>query len=230
RMAELLTPGTVDASTRLVLVNALYLLAAWESPFLPENTSLGTFTLTSGETTSVPLMRQTAVIPYTCTDTAQVVDLAYEGGDLALLIALPREGITLSEVESVLTPEVIAAWVEALESTHVTIHLPPFRLRTAMSLRDPLQAMGMPLAFSDQADFSGLAGRTDLTIDDVIHEAFIDVDEAGTEAAAATAVVIRVTSLPLEPVSFRADRPFLFLLRERHTGTILFMGRVEDPS
>lgn len=229
RIIELLSQGTVDAATRLVLVNAIYLLAAWERPFSPESTSIGSFTLSSGESILVSLMTQTAIFPYACLETVQVLELPYEGEDLSLLVVLPASGTPLSDVEALLTPDALAEWIGALAPTNVTVHLPPFRLRTAISLRDVLVEMGMPLAFSDAADFSGLAGGADLSIDDVVHEAFVEVDEKGTEAAAATAVVIRVTSLPLEPVSFRADRPFLFLVRHRATGSVLFLGRLVHP-
>ncbi len=229
RIDELLTPGTVGAGTRLVLVNAIYLLAAWERPFSPERTIPASFDLSSGETVPVSMMTQTADFPHASLDTVQLLELPYEEDDLSLLLALPSPGSTLSEVEEALTQDTLAGWVNALEVRSVSVSLPPFRLRTALSLRDVLTEMGMPLAFSEMADFSGLTGSADLLLDDVIHEAFIEVDEQGTEAAAATAVVIRTTAMPFDPVSFVADRPFLFVLRDRNTGTVLFMGRVEDP-
>lgn len=229
RINELLVPGTVGAGTRLVLVNAIYLLAAWESPFIPERTSVGSFTRSSGESIPASLMTQTAIFPYAELGKVQVLELPYEGEDLSLLVILPTFGTPISEVEGLLTPDALTEWVTALTPTNVNVHLPVFHLRLALSLRDVLTEMGMLLAFSDAADFSGLVGGADLCVDDVIHEAFIEVNEQGTEAAAATAVVIRTTAMPFDPISFVADRPFLFLLRDRNTGTILFMGRLEDP-
>jgi serpin B len=229
RIEELLARGTVGAGTRLVLVNAIYLLAAWERPFSLDDAVDGAFHLATGETVQVSRMTQTAEFPYACVEDVQLLELPYEGGDLSMLLVLPSPETALSAVEASLTPGRLAEWVEALSPTRVTVQLPTFTLRSALSLRDVLAEMGMPLAFSDAADFSGLTGRPDLCVDDVIHEAFIEVDEQGTEAAAATAVVIRTTAMPFDPVVFLADRPFLFLLRDRNTGTILFMGRVSDP-
>lgn len=229
---ELLGPETVDAWTRLVLVNAIYLKASWATPFDPEFTRPRDFHISAKETVEVPTMAEVARFPYAGLDELQILELPYEGRELSMVVLLPAHDLDLDVLEQQLSPRRLGEWLEALRGELVSVRLPRFSTRTGLLFRQVLGAMGMPRAFSPEADFSGMTSEEELAIDEVIHEAFIDVDEAGTEAAAATAVIMWVGAapgLPPQPVLFHVDRPFVFLLRHRPTGTILFMGRITDP-
>jgi serpin B len=157
--------------------------------------------------------------------TFQSLNLPYEGDDLSMLVLLPNQPDGLADLEKSLTPEMI----EELEfnTSEVMVQLPKFKLESSFNLGKTLVAMGMPLAFSHQADFSGMTGKPNIYIDEVVHKAFVEVNEEGTEAAAATGIIMKTTSMPPQ---FIANHPFLFLIRENSTGTILFIGRVMDPS
>jgi len=230
RIAELLAPGAVGVMTRLVLVNAIYFYGDWALEFDPDRTRREPFVLSVDETVEVPMMRQTETFPYAEFDQLQLLELPYEGEELSMVVLLPAPDSDISELESELTAERLAEWMGALGRHDVRVHLPKFTVRKTLGLSSVLSQMGMPLAFSQAADFSAMTGQRDLFVNEVVHEAFIEVDEKGTEAAAATAVIMGLTALPpLEPAEFRADRPFLFLIRHRPTGSILFMGRVVDP-
>lgn len=231
RIEELLAPGMVGSFTRLVLVNAIYFYSDWALQFDPEYTEEADFHLSTEETVKVPMMRQRDTFRYAGFADLQALELPYEGGDVSMVVLLPARGVELGNLEQRLTAERLAEWMEELERMDVRVHLPKFAVRTRFALAEALSEMGMPLAFSEEADFSGMTGERDIFVDEVIHEAFIGVHEAGTEAAAATAVTMLGAAPPgPEPVEFRADRPFVFLLRHRSTGSILFMGRVVDPS
>jgi serpin B len=173
-------------------------------------------------------MNQTARFPYAETATAQVLELPYAGGSLAFDVILPKAGQPLATLEEALRSNGLSAWLGQLQRKQVTVSLPKFRAESRFSLQAALAALGMPTAFTAAADFSGIAGRRDLAISQVVHKAFIDVSEEGTEAAAATGIAVSLTAYA-QPVVFRADHPFLFLLRDTHTGAILFAGRMEDP-
>jgi serpin B len=228
RIPELLEPGTISALTRLVLVNAIYLKAPWQTPFDEGATTDGPFTRLDGSSVQVPLMSLGETLPYAAGIGWQAVELPYVGGSLALTVIVPDD---LAAFEAGLDGTRLSAVTAALESRHVSLAFPRFGIETKASLLALLSALGMPTAFDpDRADFSGITPETRLFITDVIHQANIDVDEAGTEAAAATAVVMGGTSAPLEPVTLRVDRPFLFALRDVPTGAVLFIGHVVDPS
>ena len=234
RIQDIIPPGTLDALTRLVLVNAIYFKGAWGEPFEEEATESEPFTRADGEEVDVDMMRQTEQFRYAEADGVQVLELPYEGRDVAMLVVLPETHDGLPALEADLTAETVEQWVDALSQRRVDAKLPKFEFTTEVQLDGVLQAMGMRDAFSpEDSDFLGMApGADDLHISAVLHKAFIDVHEEGTEAAAATAVVMRVTAIMPEddPVAFHADRPFLFLLRDQHSGSILFMGRAADPS
>ncbi len=167
---------------------------------------------------------------YTETEILQVLELPYEGDELVMLIFLPKAG-SLKATEDALTFTKNNELKTGLVKEKVEVYLPKFKFANKYFMTKDLKQMGMPLAFSDAADFSGITGRKDLYISDVIHQAFIDVNEEGTEAAAATAVVMaRAMFKPAEPKIFKADRPFIFLIEEKTTGNILFIGRVSDPT
>jgi serpin B len=228
RIPELLVPGVLTSATRLALVNAIYLKAPWQTPFSADATKAGTFTRAGGSTVQVPFMATTAALRYASGDGWRAVEIPYIGGSLAMTIILPDN---LAGFEGTLTADTFAAITSTLTDTQVALALPKFGIETKAELTPILAALGIPSAFDDRADFSGITTAEQLVISNVIHQANIDVDEKGTEAAAATAVVMRATTaMPEEPVAFRADRPFLFALRDVPTGAVLFLGRVGDPS
>lgn len=232
KIKDLLQPGVLDPLTRLVLVNAIYFKGNWESRFQTKNTKDGPFHTAPGVTVVAPLMTQQEKFRYADFDSLQVLELPYVGKELSMLVLLPAEVGGLKELEAQLTPEKVKEWESALNQREVVVFLPRFKMTSMFRLDDTLSMMGMPDAFSQsQADFSGMDGRKGwLYIGAVIHKGFVEVNEEGTEAAAATAVGIRAMSMPAPPPVFRADRPFLFLIKENQTGSILFMGRVTDPT
>ncbi len=227
RIPELLVQGVLTRATRLALVNAIFLKAPWETPFSVDATTGGTFTRADGSAVQVPFMATTTSLPYASGSGWRAAEIPYVGGSLALMVIVPDD---LAAFESSLAANSFAAITGALSDTEVALALPKFGIETKTDLASTLAALGMPSAFDDRADFSGITTAEPLQISDVIHQANIDVDEKGTEAAAATAVVIRATGMPAEPVTLRVDRPFLFAVRDVPTGTILFLGRVGDPS
>jgi serpin B len=231
KIQDLIPKGVLDRMTRLVLTNAIYFKGDWASPFAKEQTMDRPFTLAHDETVDVPLMIQTSRFPYAETDDLQVLEMPYKGNELSMVILLPRKADGLTQVEQGLTMEAIAAWLASLHTREVAVTMPRFKLTGQFSLADTLKSMGMADAFSGRADFSGMTGRRDLTISAVVHKAFVAVDEKGTEAAAATGAVMSLTSVirPTQPVVFRADHPFVFLIRDKVSGGILFLGRLIDP-
>jgi len=228
RIEDLIPQGTIDALTRLILTNAIYFNAAWQYPFNEEATSDGTFHLLDGEQITVPMMRQTESFGYADGDGYQAVELPYDGQELAMVILLPENG-QFEGFEDSLNYEAVKEITSKLERQQVNLTMPKFEFETEFSLVKALTAMGMPVAFSANADFSGMTGNRDLAIDEVLHKSFVSVDEAGTEAAAATAVIMKLTAMPGAPVKVTLDRPFVFLIRDIQTGTILFIGRVVNP-
>ncbi|HTX07703.1 MAG TPA: serpin family protein [Solirubrobacteraceae bacterium] len=227
---QLLTPGDVSALTRLVLADAVYLDAKWLSPFQPQNTHPDVFHA-PGSTIKVPTMHQNGTFAYRSGDGYQALELPYQGGRLALDILLPSQG-GLQPLLARIAASGPLPLLDGMAPEYVTVALPKFQLRTQFDLSGPLAALGMPLAFDPQrADLSGIAGAPGyLYIQHVIHEAYIDVDEAGTKAAAATGVVIGTTAVQLPPkIHFVADRPFIFVLRDKRTGAILFTGVTSHP-
>jgi serpin B len=229
KIKDLIPQGVIDALTRLVLTNAIYFNAAWLNPFDKELTSNGTFHLLDGGDVTVPMMRQTHSFGYITGDGYQAVELPYDGNQLSMIILLPDSG-KFESFRNSLNAALVDHIVSDLQSREVDLTMPKFQFESEFSLADTLAAMGMPVAFSDEADFSGMTGNRELTITDVVHKAFVSVDEAGTEAAAATAVVVGLTAIPVQPVQVTVDRPFMFLIRDIETGTILFVGRVMNPS
>lgn len=230
RIRDLIQPEDLSALTRLVLTNAIYFKGAWELAFDPEATRPMPFHLMTGETAEVPMMHQVSRFLYAENAMAQLLELPYAGGDLSMVVLLPREG-ALDELESKLDPETVGSWLAAASRQEVEVFIPRFTLEQRVVLNDVLQGLGVVDAFDQQrADFSGMSEDRDLHISRVIHQTFVEVNEEGTEAAGATGVGMRTTSLPLNPPPvFRADRPFVFMIRDGETGTILFLGRVTDP-
>ncbi len=230
KIKDLIPPGVLNALTRLVLTNAIYFKGNWASQFKKGDTQNAPFTLLDGKKVNVPMMQQTRKYPYLKTDTFQALELPYVGEELSMVVLLPRKVDGLADFEKSLTHKGLTEWVEALRKEEVAVYLPKFKMTSSFSLSEVLQSLGMPDAFSlGLADFSGMTGNKDLFISAVIHKAFVDVNEEGTEAAAATAGVMALERVPAPPPVFRADHPFLFLIRDRRTGSILFMGRVVNP-
>jgi len=229
RIQDLIPQGLIDVTTTLVLTNAIYFNAAWQYPFSEDMTDDGLFYLLNGDEVTVPMMKQTETFGYGEGEAYQVVEMPYDGRELSMLILLPRSG-KFEAFESSLDYRLIEVIVRGLENRRVSLTMPKFEFDSEFSLKETLSAMGMPIAFSGDADFSGITGNRELWIADVIHKAFISLDEEGTEAAAATAVVMPRLSIPEEPVEFNVDRPFIFLIRDIETGTILFIGRVLKPN
>jgi serpin B len=229
RIEDILHPGQVTPMTRLALVNAIYLKAAWLAPFDKEETQPGSFTLVDGASVQVPLMHRSARFGYGAGEGWQAVELPYVGGNLAMTVILPDD---LAAFEDSFDAARLVAIVASLERTEVVLTMPTFDTETRADLGPLLVAMGMPTAFDPlAADFSGLTTEAQLFIQAVIHKANITVDEAGTEAAAATVILMGDTSGPgSPPIELRVDRPFLFVLRDVPTGAVVFMGRVADPS
>jgi serpin B len=229
KIKDLIPEGTLDADTRMALVNAIYFKADWLSPFEAESTQDAPFHLLDGSEITVPMMNQDAFIPYALGDGWQAIELAYAGETAAMDMIVPDEG-RFEEIESSLDDETVTSILSSLEPTSVTLGLPKFTFESEFALSDHLKSLGMTDAFDPgQADFSGMSDRSDLYITEALHKAFVAVDEKGTEAAAATAVIVGVTSAPLFDVTLIVDRPFVFVIRDLPTGQILFVGRVLNP-
>jgi serpin B len=224
KIEDLLPRGAIDPSTVMVLSNAIYFNAAWQSPFSEEATRDAPFSLLDGSEVTVPTMQGTMRLRYAEGSGYQAVELPYVGGRFAMLILLPEAG-GFESFTGALDAERLRAIVGGLQLATFELRMPRFDYGSDFQLADVLKEMGMPAAFQG-ADFSGMDGTRSLFIDDVYHKAFISVDEAGTEAAAATAVVM-ARALP-ETLSI--DRPFVYLIRDTETGSVLFLGEVLDPS
>ncbi len=229
RIPEIVPAGVLGAETLLVLVNALYLRAAWEDPFHETSTVDADFHLAGGTVARVPTMVGHLGAAVGSGESWRSARLPYVGGRLAMTVVLPDPG-RLAGVEALVGERDWSAVLEVSGHDRLELRLPRFTVRASARLGELLAALGMPTAFTDDADFSGLTVAEPLKISQVLHEAFVAVDEEGTEAAAATAVVMqRAGGLPEPPVPFVVDRPFLFVIHEVGTGTPLFVGRVEDP-
>lgn len=240
RIKDLLPTGSITPITRLVLANAVYFKADWKAPFEKKNTREATFRAPGGDV-QVPMMRRSemlASVPHYSDAKLSIVELPYKGSTMSMLLVLPAADDGLAALESSLTPEILDDWAKKVRLASVTVKIPVFRIAppSSISLKKTLQSMGLVRAFKgDQAQFDGMAAdpaHNPLFISDAFHKAFIEVNEKGTEAAAATAVVMgRGAGAPQVPENeFVADHPFLYLLRDTSTGAVLFMGRVNDPS
>ena len=240
RIQDLLPPGSIHPDVRLVLVNAIYFKAPWNSPFVKGYTHDRDFHLLplgeeAHKTVKVPMMAQdrAEIYEYADLDGFTAVKLPYKSGDLSMVVLLPDEKHGLPTLEKKLSAELIDESIREMKRKYVHVVLPKWKTTQPFKLKPALQAMGMTDAFTRAADFTGVSDSEEakrLFIDNVYHKAFIEVDEAGTEAAAATAVVIRAESAGPRGELFQCDRPFVYLIRDERTGAILFMGRVTDPS
>ncbi|MFW6132416.1 MAG: serpin family protein [Planctomycetota bacterium] len=234
KIEDLIPAGVLDPLTRLVLTNAVYFKSNWAEDFSKRATKDGAFHVTAAKTVETPLMHQTERFEYAETDDLQVLSLPYKANELDMVVLLPKETDGLAALEKALTAEKLARWLDALKPHEVRVTLPRWKFTSEFSLAKLLKAMGMPDAFDkDKADFPGMTEAEKLFISAVLHKAFVAVDEEGTEAAAATAVAVMATAAPVAPPElkvFTADHPFVFCIRHRDTGAILFMGRVTNPN
>ena len=227
RINDLLPQGSIDSLTRFVLTNAIYFDAAWQDPFAKESTHNQTFNLLDGSTVTVPMMSRDGGYSYIKGTGYQAIELPYDGNEVAMDIIMPDAG-QFTAFESAMTADQINGIIGSLQNSFIALTMPKFSFDSSFSLKFALSALGMPIAFDpNQADFSGITGNTDLHISDVVHKAFVAVDEEGTEAAAATGVIIGIAAAPQTTLTI--DRPFVFLIRDIKTGTIIFVGRVLNP-
>jgi serpin B len=229
RIENLIPPGGVDPVTTLVLVNAVYFKGQWESKFSEDATTDATFHGESGDET-VPMMFRKGDYRYLDAEFAQVLEMPYAGGDVSMVVVLPKTEtpINLRTLEGELTTATLSEWHHAMSEKEIKVYFPRFEMTWGTAdISGDLEALGMKTAFSSRADFSGMSDLGDLFIGPVFHKAFVAVNEEGTEAAAATAVVMKRLAIEFTP-EFRADHPFMFVIRDNATGDILFMGRVVD--
>jgi len=232
KIVDLLAPGVITSLTRMVLTNAIYFKGSWATAFPKSNTKDDAFA-NGTATKKVPTMHNVLDARFATTADAQVLELPYKASGLSMVVVLPKAKDGLGKVEASLNAANVDKLMKSLGFARVDVALPRFSMTRSFELSGTLSSMGMPLPFTEgAADFTGIHKKGGLHISKVVHKAFVDVNEEGTEAAAATAVVIATESaaVPQPPVPFRADHPFLFFIRDTATNTILFMGRVTEPA
>lgn len=233
RIKDLVPEGAIKPDTRVVLTNAIYFKGTWRYAFPEKATRNDAFTVSTGKTArDVPLMRQRRTLGYLDGGSFQALELPYGAGEQSMIVFLPKKMDGLADLEKMLTAARLTDWLGQLSPRDVDVTLPRFKITAEFQLKDALTTLGMPIAFSAGADFSGMATGEPLALSAVIHKAYVDVNEKGTEAAAATAGTVVATSARLqepEPVQFRADHPFFFVIRDNGTGSVLFAGRLVDP-
>jgi serpin B len=233
KIKDLIPAGVLNPMTRLVLTNAIYFKGTWEWQFDKSDTNEEDFKITPTNIVKTDMMfmePDKARLNYADLDDLQILELPYKGENISMLILLPTEN--LESIESKLTLDKFNAYKSEMKETSLdAIYLPKFEFDTKYFMKDTLSNLGMPTAFSGNADFSGMTGNKDLSISEVIHQAYVKVDEEGTEAAAATAVIMGETAVgPGSSKIFKADHPFIFIIQEKETGNILFIGKVVDPT
>ncbi len=230
KIKDILQPGDITKLTRLVITNAIYFKGKWLTEFDKEFTRDEDFYLINGQKTKVKMMYQENRFNYYENDDLQLLEMPYKGDKVSMVIILPKTGKFVT-VENMMDEKKLQEWLKNAMKTKVKVYIPRFKFTQMFGLSEDLSKMGMEDAFDEnKADFSGINGRkNDLYISKVIHKAFVEVNEEGTEAAAATAVILDTKAL-IEELVFKADHPFIFFIRDKETGSILFMGRVMDPN
>ena len=231
KIKDLFPEGSIHPLTRLVLTNAIYFKAEWLIQFDADKTSDENFRVNPDKSIKVPMMQPTSqksTFNYTQNKDLQILEMPYAGEDLSMLILLPLDD-DIEALENSFTIEKLTEWKKSLRKRRVKIYIPKFKFETKYFMKNTLINLGMPTAFTNSADFSGMTGTKDLKIDKVIHQAFIEVNEEGTEAAAATGIGMMQHSMPPPTPIFKADHPFIFIIQQKETGNILFMGRVSNP-
>jgi serpin B len=230
---DILKASDIDPLTKLALVNAIYFKGTWKYQFKKKQTREQDFMVTRANRVKVPLMSQAGKFHYGENKDLQVLELPYDGDDVSMVVILPRKVDGLAALEKKLNAQTLTQWTGLLrQHKKVNVFFPRFKMEYMMHMKKTLTAMGMPDAFSTvRADFSGMDGSRNLRIHKVIHKAFVEVNEEGTEAAAATVVLMAARSARIDrPPTFRADHPFIFLIKDRVTGSVLFMGRMTNPA
>jgi len=231
KIKDLFPQGSLNDMTRLVLTNAIYFKGTWIKQFEKSQTKDDDFRVSSADTIKAPMMRRTdknAKFNYAEDDNTQILEMPYEGDKLSMMVLLPKND-NLSSLESSLSLEKINDWRNKLREQRVDVFMPKFTFDTKYFMNETLAKMGMPTAFTYGADLSGMDGTQNLFIQTVIHQAFVDVNEEGTEAAAGSGVSIGIKSIAPQTTIFRADHPFIFVIQDKDNGNILFLGRVVNP-
>lgn len=230
KIKDIIKPDDIDALTRLILTNAIYFKGKWELQFDPKNTKSMPFYASDSVKIDTPMMHQKARFNYGEDEEVQVLEMPYAGRDLSMVVILPKSNISLSKIEKTLSTRKLKSWLSSLSEREVEVYIPKFKIEKRYILNEVLKKLGMVDAFDMmKADFSGMTPKPDLYITSVIHQSFVEVNEEGTEAAAATAVIMG-TKAVIIPTVFKADRPFIFLIKDNRSGSILFIGRLAEPS
>lgn len=232
KIKDLIPKGMLNTRTRLVLTNAIYFKANWSNQFDAEDTWDGKFKLSSGQSVDARMMYQTSNYNYGETNNLQILEMDYLGNDLSMLIILPKEN-DITQIENTFRTEKLEDWKNDMQTEKVRVTLPKFKFETKYFMDEGLKEMGMPTAFKyPDADFTAMSPTDELFISQVIHQTFIEVAEYGTEAAATTAVIMDAGAAPEQeqPKIFRVDHPFIFIIQQKDSGNILFMGRMSDPT
>ena len=229
KIVDLLPQGSINENSRVVLTNAIYFKGNWTNQFEAQGTNNQNFTIPGNNIIKIPMMTTTASFPYFEDSNIQALKMPYQGGHLSMMVLLPKNN-DLKSLENSLSVEKLKQWNGNMTTEQVTVYMPKFTLDTKYVLNDYLPSMGMPSAFSpNDADFTGISEIKDFSISTAVHQAFVKVDEKGTEAAAATGAVFQATSMPLSNHTFRVDHPFVFMIYDDQTGLVLFMGQVVNP-
>lgn len=232
KIKDIIEPGMLGELTRLVLVNAIYFKGRWEYQFEKKHTKIAPFYVSQGETVNHPLMTQVNDFGYAKIGSGHLLELPYEGRNLSMLVLLPNKKDGLGELERSLSIQSLTGWKRKIKEEKVRVFLPKLEIEHGLRMDQTLKSLGMVDAFDqEKADFSGMDGKgDDLFVGTVLHRVFVTVNEEGSEAAASTAVAMKRSAHPVTIPVFRADHPFIFLIQEKRTGSILFMGRVRNPS
>jgi len=233
KIQNILPSGSLGGMTRLVLANAIYFKGVWATPYDKDQTSVQPFHVSSASKVDVPLMHHFDTVKYMENTNFQAVELPYKSNGLSMVILLPRQINGFGALENELAPALLSRSLSQMKQQKAEIFLPRFKLESSFELNDTLSQMGMPDAFGEKADFSGMDGTRLLYLSGVFHKAWGEVNEEGTEAAAATAVTVRASAImkpPPPPPVFRADHPFIFLIRDTRSSSVLFVGRLANPA